>query len=109
MNEVNTEELARKAAAGLLEITAHATDRMAARRISGADIKQVLATGQAVEKYPADRYGPSCLIFGFTGTGRPLHVVCSYPSRPLVKIITAYEPSPVEWLSDFITRKLPQQ
>lgn len=105
MSEVNREDLARKAAAGLLEVAAHANDRMIERRITGADIRQVLMAGRVVETYPADRYGPSCLIFGFTAAGRRLHVVCSYPSRPLVKIITAYEPNPAEWLSDFVTRK----
>jgi hypothetical protein len=31
-------------------------------------------------------------------------VQCSYPSRPLVKIVTVYEPDPSLWL-DFRVRK----
>ncbi|WP_375419137.1 DUF4258 domain-containing protein [uncultured Hymenobacter sp.] len=68
-------------------------------------MQQVPTAGRLVETYPADRYGPSCLVFGYTAAGRPLHVVCSCPSRALVKNITAYEPNLTEWLSDFITRK----
>ncbi|MEG4583728.1 DUF4258 domain-containing protein [Microcoleus sp. MOSTC5] len=43
------------------------------------------------------------MIFGFTTTNRPLHVQCSYPSRPLVKIITLYEPYAKIWI-DFKLR-----
>jgi len=35
---------------------------------------------------------------------RPLHIQCSYPSRPLVKIITLYEPDPQRWV-DFKVRR----
>ena len=45
---------------------------------------------QIIEDYPDDKYGPSCLILGFTLTNRPVHIQCSYPSRPLIKIITLY-------------------
>jgi hypothetical protein len=52
---------------------------------------------EIIEDYPDDKYGPSCLILGFTRGGRPLHIQCSYPSRPLLKIITLYEPDPDLW------------
>ena len=32
---------------------------------------------EVIEDYPEDKYGPSCLILGFTVYGRPLHVQCS--------------------------------
>lgn len=51
-----------------------------------------------VEDYPEDKYGPSCLILGFTKAMRPLHVLVSHPSRPVLKIITLYEPDPAEWI-----------
>ena len=40
----------------------------------------------------------SCLIDGKTINGRPIHAQCSYPSRPLAKIITVYEPDPALWI-----------
>ena len=48
-----------------------------------------------IEDYPDDKYGPSCLIFVMTAERRPIHIQCSYPSRPIVKIITLYEPDPI--------------
>jgi hypothetical protein len=35
---------------------------------------------------------------------RPLHIQCSYPSCPLVKIITVYEPDLRRWV-DFKVRR----
>jgi hypothetical protein len=59
---------------------------------------------EIIEEYPDDKYGPSCLILAFTRDARPLHLHCSYPSRPLIKIITLYEPDPDLWV-DFRVRK----
>jgi len=64
----------------------------------------LLGPAEIIEDYPDDKYGPSCLILGFTRRGRPLHVQCSYPSRPLVKIVTLYEPDDDLW-TDFRRRK----
>ena len=63
-----------------------------------SEIHEAFATGEVIEDYPNDKYGPSCLVLGFTSERRPLHVQCSYPSRPLVKIITLYEPDPRLWI-----------
>jgi hypothetical protein len=35
------------------------------------EIREMIADGQVIEDYPDDKYGPSCLIFGFTLKGRP--------------------------------------
>jgi len=52
-----------------------------------------------IEDYPYDKYGPSCLILGFTAQNRPLHIQCSYPSSPVLKIITLYEPESEKWIN----------
>ncbi len=62
--------------------------------------------GEVIEDYPQDKYGPSCLVLGRTRAGRPLHVHCTYPSRPLLKIITAYEPGLTEWDASLKHRKM---
>ena len=98
-------ELRRKAEANALQYALHALRRMEQRQVSAADVRLVLATGQVVEDYPDDRFGASCLLLGRTAGNRPLHVVCSYPQRPLVKIITVYEPDPAEWQPGFTNRK----
>jgi hypothetical protein len=68
------------------------------------EVREAVAVAVVIEDYPGDKYGPSCLLLGFTATSRPLHIQCSYPSRPLVKIITLYEPDPNQWI-DLRTRK----
>lgn len=83
------------------QYTHHAVIRTTNRRISRREIEQAVQSGEIIETYPQDKYGPSCLIFGETKAKRPLHVQCSFP--PNVKIITAYEPDPQKW-ENFRTR-----
>lgn len=94
-----------KVAAREYEFSKHAVDQTIIRGIRISELEEAISNRSAViEDYPEDKYGPSCLILGFTGTGRPVHVHCSYPIRPLVKIITVYEPDPALW-ADFRIRK----
>lgn len=80
------------------EFSRHAVDQSIVRGIRVAEVEQAIQAGsEVIEDYPDDKYGASCLILGFTKAGRPLHVQCSYPSRPLIKIITLYEPDPDRW------------
>ena len=87
------------------EFSKHAVDQSIIRDISVTEVEEAIASSaEVIEDYPEDKYGPSCLILGFTKAGRPLHVQCSYPSRPLIKIITVYVPDPNLWV-DFRIRK----
>ena len=97
-------ELRSKIANGQFEFSQHAVDQSIIRHITVQEIREALANSQIVEGYPDDKYGPSCLVLGFTLAHRPLHILCSYPSRPLVKIVTLYEPDPDLWI-DFRTRR----
>ena len=74
------------------------------RRISVRELIDAIGNGEIIEDYPEDKYGSSCLVLGFTKDERPLHIQCSYPSRPLLKIITNYEPDSDLWI-DFRVRK----
>jgi hypothetical protein len=94
----------KKIETGLFEFSKHAVDQSIIRRISMQDVCDVINNGTIIEDYPDDKYGPSCLIFGLTAERRPIHIQCSYPSRPIVKIITLYEPNPIRWV-DFIKRR----
>ena len=97
-------EIRDKIAQGLFEFTQHATDQSLVRGITVQEVREAIASAEVIEYYPNDKYGPSCLIFGITANGRPIHVQCSYPSRPLIAIITIYEPDPLRWI-DFRTRR----
>jgi hypothetical protein len=87
------------------ELSKHALDQSILRNIKIYEIKEAISNGQIIEDYPDDKYGASCLIFGFTNVHRPLHIQTSYPSRPLIKIITLYQPNPNLWIDNFSKRK----
>ena len=98
------EEIRAKVQTGQFEFSEHAVDQSILRRISVQELREAIANGEVIEDYPEDKYAPSCLVLGFTQAGRPLHIQCSYPSRPLVKIITLYEPDQDKWI-DFRVRR----
>lgn len=101
---VRIDEIQAKFNAEEFEFSKHATDQSLLREIAVEEIREAIGAGEIIEDYPNDKYGPSCLILGFTDTSRPLHIQCSYPSRPLIKIITVYEPNSSEWI-DFRIRR----
>ena len=80
------------------EYSLHALDQSIKRGISTIEVEQAIASGEIIEEYPSDKYGPSCLIFGLTTEGRPLHIQCTTSERPLIKVITLYQPDPREWI-----------
>ena len=92
------EQIRRKAADDLFELSRHAVTQGAARGIMVRELREALVRGEVIEDYPNDKYGPSCLVLGLTDRGRPLHVQCSHPSRPVLKIVTLYEPDPELWI-----------
>jgi len=99
------EQLRQKIARGEMEYSLHAVRQLVVRNITPAEVAQTILAGEVIEDYPDDKYGPSCLVFGRTSSGRALHVQCSHPSRPLVKVITIYKPDPVEWDETLKRRK----
>lgn len=86
-------------AAGEFEFSRHALKRVVERNISEQDIRRAGAQANIIEDYPDDKYSPSCLLLGFTQTGRPLHIQVSLAETDLVKVITVYEPDPSEWIN----------
>lgn len=90
--------------AGEYRFTVHALERRIERAIDKTEIEEAILNGEIIEDYPEDKYGPSCLILGFTKEDRPLHVQCSLEP---VWIITCYDPSkkPLEWDEYFKERR----
>lgn len=93
------EGIREKISTGQFEFSKHAVDQSILRHLTLQEVREAIAVGEIIEDYPDDKYGPSCLIFGFTRLGRPLHIQCSYPSRSLVKIVTLYEPDADAWIN----------
>lgn len=81
------------------------TEKLRLWRIEAYEIDTAILTGSIIEPYPDDPRGASCLILGFTEKERPLHIVCGNLDEDEILIITAYEPDPGEWKSDWKTRK----
>ncbi len=81
--------------------TRHAVAQMFDREISISDVKSVIRTGEAIQSYPSDKPYPSYLMLGYVNI-RPIHVVIAlnHQSGECI-IVTAYEPSPGLWTSDF--------
>jgi len=100
------EEIQNKILQRQYEFSKHAVDQSIIRDISVVEMEEVISGRcEIIEDYPDDKYGPTCLILGFTEDRRPLHLQCSYPSRPLIKIITLYEPDPDLWVDFRVGKK----
>jgi len=57
-------------------------------------------SGEIIEEYPADKPYPSCLVFGRTGTGDPVHSVWAYnESTRWTVLITVYRPDATRWIN----------
>jgi len=98
------EEIKRQLQAGAFEFTRHAFKRAIERNISELEIKAASVTMEVIEDYPDDKYSPSCLLLGFTLANRALHLQVSRIESENVKIITLYEPDPMQWI-DYRRRK----
>jgi hypothetical protein len=52
------------------EFSKHAVDQSIIRDISVAEVEDAISgQSEIIEKYPKDKYGPSCLVLGFTKAG----------------------------------------
>lgn len=91
-------EEVRKRARIHVKFTEHARLAMREDNIAVDDVISALA-GKVIEKYPDDKPFPSCLVYGRTMDGRPLHVVCAMPKHvDMLIIVTVYIPTEKEWI-----------
>jgi len=97
-------EIRQRISQAQFEFSRHAIDQSIVRQISLQEIREVISTAEIIENYPDDKYGPTVLLLGFTNAGRPLHIHLNTPARPILKIITLYQPSPALWI-DFRFRR----
>lgn len=85
-----------------LKFSGHAKDEMLGEEygvISPREVRQALQSGEIIEDYPEDRPYVSCLVYGRTRQGRPLHVVCApVPEEETLIVITVYEPDRERWI-----------
>lgn len=91
-------KICRQLSAGEFEFSRHALKRAVERNITDGEIAQASESAELIEKYPDDKFSPSCLILGFTHKNRPLHIQVSFADTPMVRIITLSEPDPKDWV-----------
>jgi hypothetical protein len=83
----------------------HAIERMFEREISAAEVKDVLLSGQVIERYPGDTPYPSSLVKGIVD-GKPLHVVVARnETDDELIVVTVYRPDPQQWDNEFGRRR----
>ncbi|MEX1261763.1 MAG: DUF4258 domain-containing protein [Balneolaceae bacterium] len=59
----------------LFEFSRHAVDQSIMRNISVTEVREAINNNaKIIENYPNDKYGPSCLILGYTKNQRALHI-----------------------------------
>ncbi len=83
----------------------HAVAHMFDRGIIEGEVRETLACGQTIERYPDDTPYPSRLVLGWRA-GRPIHVVVAdNAEHNEMIVITVYEPDPALWEAGFTRRK----
>lgn len=89
-----------------IRITDHADEEAQADRLSFDEIFFSVLQGEIIEDYPTDKPYPSCLIYGNSFTGEPIHSVWAYnPKTEWAVLITVYRPDPDRWINRRTRRK----
>jgi hypothetical protein len=82
-----------------IRITDHADEEAHADRLSFDEVFFSIFQGEIIEEYPEDRPYPSCLIYGDTFGGDPVHSVWAYnQDNKWAVLITVYRPDPERWI-----------
>lgn len=88
-----------------IRITDHADEEAQADYLSFDEIFISVFQGQVIENYPDDRPFPSCLIYGGTFSGTPVHSVWAYNyENRWAVLVTVYRPDPQRWINWCIRR-----
>ena len=88
-----------------IRITDHADEEAQNDHISFEEIFFSVLQGEIIEEYPTDKPYPSCLIYGDSFSGEPIHSVWAYnPETDWAVLVTVYRPDPQRW-KDWRTRR----
>ena len=82
-----------------VRITDHADEEAEADQLTLDEVYFSVLHGEIIEDYPTDRQYPSCLIYGQTFSGDPVHSVWAYNEHnQWAVLITVYRPDPDLWI-----------
>ncbi|GAB4428492.1 MAG: hypothetical protein Kow0031_08730 [Anaerolineae bacterium] len=83
-----------------VRITDHADEEAQADKLKFDEVYFSVLHGEIIESYPGDHPFPSCLIFGTTFGGDPVHSVWAYNTNSQwAVLITVYRPDPDRWIN----------
>ena len=86
--------------ANRIRITDHADEEAEADKLTFDEVYFSVFHGEIIEDYTNDRPYPSCLIYGQTFSGSPVHSVWAYNETNLwAVLITVYRPDPNLWIN----------
>jgi len=89
-----------------IQITDHADEETQADKLKYEEIYYSVLNGEIIEDYPQDTPYPSCLIYGQTFAGEPVHSVWAYNQKSKwAVLITVYRPDPKRWIDYKIRKK----
>ena len=93
--------------AGRVRVTSHAREEARADSLTFESVCHSVLIGVVIREYLDDKPYPSCLVYGQTATGEPIHSVWAYNERSdAAVLITVYRPDPARWI-DWRVRKEP--
>jgi len=75
----------------------HAEIKRKGEKLTFAQVKEALLSGEILEQYPDTGRGESCLVVGFAEK-TPIHVVCGWLGEKAV-LITVYIPRPPKFVN----------
>ncbi len=81
-------------------LTRHGEQERQNDNLTIAEVEEALINGMVLEQYEDDIRGESCLVVGFTDSGKPLHIVCGEFEGKLA-IITVYIPIPPKFKNPY--------
>ena len=83
-----------------IRITDHADEEAQADNLSFDEVFISVFCGKIIEEYSDDKPFPSCLIYGDTFNGAPVHSVWAYnEANRWAVLITVYRPDPRRWIN----------
>ena len=97
---INVDDIVKAIQSDCVNITVHARKEAKEDSLMLDDIFFSICHGEIIENYPDDFPYPSCLIYGMTSSGDPIHSVWAYDSEDAIAVlITVYRPDPELWIA----------
>jgi hypothetical protein len=86
--------------ANRVRITDHADEEAEDDQLTFDEIYFSVLHGEIIEDYSTAKPYPSCLIYGQTFSGDPVHTVWAYNEQnQWTVLITVYRPDPKRWIN----------